>query len=98
MEAFRKLADDRAMPETAQESEDFPLSEEPDSGSMTEEAPEGLTADRSTEGYREDGEPGRNNNERIMALYRQGKSAKDIARELELGVGEVKLVIGLFRD
>lgn len=40
----------------------------------------------------------RNNNERIMALYSQGKSATAIARELGLGVGEVKLVIGLFRN
>lgn len=40
----------------------------------------------------------RNNNERIMALYSRGKSATAIARELGLGVGEVKLVIGLFRN
>lgn len=35
------------------------------------------------------------NKERIRLLYRQGKSAAEIARELELGVGEVKLVIDL---
>jgi len=38
-----------------------------------------------------------NNNERILELYRAGKSAVDIAKELELGVGEVKLVIDLFK-
>ncbi len=38
-----------------------------------------------------------NNNEKILRLYRQGKSAVDIARELDLGVGEVKLVLDLFR-
>lgn len=41
---------------------------------------------------------GVNNNERILKLYREGKSAIDIARELGLGVGEVKLVIGLFQN
>lgn len=40
---------------------------------------------------------GRSNNERILELYRQGKSKVAIARELGLGVGEVKLVIDLFR-
>lgn len=43
-------------------------------------------------------EQGRNNNERILELYRQGKSTVLIARELGLGVGEVKLVIDLFRQ
>ncbi len=37
-------------------------------------------------------------NQRILELYRKGKSAVDIAKELGLGVGEVKLVIGLFRE
>lgn len=39
---------------------------------------------------------GRNNNERILELHNQGKSNVAIAKELGLGVGEVKLVIGLF--
>lgn len=39
-----------------------------------------------------------NNNQRILALYRNGKDAVEIARELGLGVGEVRLVIGLFRE
>lgn len=43
-------------------------------------------------------EQGRNNNERILELYRQGKSTVLIARELGLGVGEVKLVIDLFKQ
>lgn len=42
-------------------------------------------------------EQGRNNNERILELYKQGKSTVLIARELGLGVGEVKLVIDLFK-
>ena len=39
---------------------------------------------------------GRNNNERILELHRAGKSNVAIAKELGLGIGEVKLVIGLF--
>lgn len=37
-----------------------------------------------------------NNNERILELHNQGKSNVAIAKELGLGVGEVKLVIDLF--
>lgn len=41
---------------------------------------------------------GRNNNERILELYNRGKSMVAIAKELGLGVGEVKLVIDLFKN
>ena len=42
--------------------------------------------------------PGKgNNNQKIIELHEQGKSTVDIAKELNLGVGEVKLVIDLFR-
>lgn len=47
-------------------------------------------------GLPEEDRQGYNNNERILRLYRQGKPAVAIAKELGLGVGEVKLVIGLF--
>lgn len=40
----------------------------------------------------------RNNNDKILELHRQGKSNVAIARELRLGVGEVKLVIDLYRN
>lgn len=39
---------------------------------------------------------GRNNNERILDLHNRGKSNMAIAKELGLGIGEVKLVIDLF--
>lgn len=39
-----------------------------------------------------------NSNERILELYDQGMDKVDIARELGLGVGEVKLVIDLFKN
>ncbi|MFT3985662.1 MAG: DUF6115 domain-containing protein [Lachnospiraceae bacterium] len=38
-----------------------------------------------------------NHNQRILELYQHGKSNVDIAKELNLGVGEVKLVIDLFK-
>ncbi len=38
----------------------------------------------------------RNNNDVILALHKEGKSNMAIARELGLGIGEVKLVIDLF--
>lgn len=39
---------------------------------------------------------GQNNNERILELHKAGKSNMAIAKELGLGIGEVKLVIDLF--
>lgn len=41
---------------------------------------------------------GGNNNEKILKLYEEGKSNVAIAKELGLGVGEVKLVIDLFKQ
>lgn len=38
-----------------------------------------------------------NNNQKILALYERGMQVVDIARELNLGVGEVQLVIDLFK-
>ena len=38
----------------------------------------------------------RSNKEKILELYRQGKSNIEIAKQLNLGVGEVNLVLGLF--
>ncbi|MBQ8878827.1 MAG: hypothetical protein IJ029_08875 [Lachnospiraceae bacterium] len=42
------------------------------------------------------GRGGRNSNERILELHKAGKSNMAIAKELGLGIGEVKLVIDLF--
>lgn len=41
-------------------------------------------------------EVGKNKNEKILDLHKKGKSNVAIAKELGLGVGEVKLVIDLF--
>lgn len=40
---------------------------------------------------------GQNNNERILELHNRGKSNVLVAKELGIGVGEVKLVIDLFK-
>lgn len=38
-----------------------------------------------------------NYNKKILSMHKQGKSIIEIARELGLGLGEVQLVIGLYR-
>lgn len=42
-------------------------------------------------------EEAENNNDRILRLHKEGVPTVDIAKELGLGVGEVKLVINLYR-
>lgn len=46
---------------------------------------------------REDGYSAVNNNEKILALNAEGKSNVEIAKQLGIGIGEVKLVIDLFK-
>lgn len=43
-------------------------------------------------------EEAQNQNEKILSLHRAGKSNMAIAKELGMGVGEVKLVIDLFKE
>ncbi len=43
-------------------------------------------------------EKSKNSNEKILGLHKEGKSQTAIAKELGLGVGEVKLVIDLFEQ
>ena len=72
---------------TSEKAEEYPVQEvEPEQKISTD------GADVLQEGDRQN----YNNNERIVGLYREGKTAVEIARELELGIGEVKLVIDLF--
>lgn len=51
---------------------------------------------KGTETPQAPGGPERNNNVKILELYQQGMSIVNIAKELDLGVGEVKLVVDLF--
>ncbi len=57
---------------------------------------ESLTGDSKQRGKKENAEQ-KNNNERILKLYGEGKSDVVIAKELGLGVGEVRLVIDLYK-
>lgn len=43
-------------------------------------------------------EAGNGQKQRILTMYKDGKTAVEIAKKLGMGVGEVKLVIGLFRE
>ncbi len=54
--------------------------------------------DKATVYVSEEEDAGRNSNEKILELYKQGKSNVVIAKELGLGVGEVKLVIDLYKN
>lgn len=87
-----------SVPQTSVPVESVPQASVP-VASMPQPAP---LPDMSTAGrvsfLQEKAADGQNNNERILELYRQGKSKVAIAKELGLGVGEVKLVIDLFRN
>lgn len=61
-------------------------------------AEESLSIEEQEEILEEQEEELVNHNELILERYREGRTAIEIARELGLGVGEVKLVIGLFRE
>ena len=39
-----------------------------------------------------------NKNEQILALHKEGKSEVEIAKALDCGLGEVKLVLGLYKE
>lgn len=62
---------------------------------------QGEDAENDPEGESElqfvlDGEK-ENSNDMILALYQEGKTVRDIAKELSLGIGEVKLVVDLYK-
>lgn len=63
----------------------------------TEEAYEDSGMEPPTESELEE-DKNYNNNEKILRLHKLGKSKTAIAKELGLGVGEVKLVIDLFEQ
>jgi len=90
----------KAVPQPA------PPLEEDEDEAFNEEEWDDFNNDESDEDDEEDGPmisfnmrtPGsRNNNERILELHKAGKSNTAIAKELGLGIGEVKLVIDLFK-
>lgn len=64
----------------------------PSQGDVTEKGPVNIQFANIENGKNN----GRNSNERILELHKAGKSNMAIAKELGLGIGEVKLVIDLF--
>lgn len=92
MTALSSASSEIVLP-SAESAVVFPK-EEVDLESMQEEQPEEIatedSGDRNKQVY--------NNNENILRLYKEGMSAVTIARKLDLGVGEVKLVIDLFQN
>lgn len=92
VQSFQKLTPDSASVDTAKQVEkngtvkvDF---EDKTEKSTTPDI--SFTGGLNTEG--------RNCNEKIVELHKQGKSKVAIAKELGLGVGEVKLVIDLYQN
>lgn len=68
---------------------------EPQEQKKAEEVTE--TAAEQPENEPEEQSEQMNHNEKILALYREGKSYVEIAKELGLGQGEVRLVVGLYK-
>lgn len=52
---------------------------------------------KKEESVEKEAEKSANNNKEILELYNQGKTNMEIAKQLGLGIGEVKLVIDLFK-
>ncbi len=59
---------------------------------------EGYVAEEFPEHLRKPPTFGRNSNDKVLELYGQGVPTVDIAKQLGLGVGEVKLVIDLYKN
>lgn len=83
----RKRASSR---KAAGQMEEIILPDEDQASGGKDTAPAGETPGEPVD------ESGKNSNERILQLHKAGKSNMAIARELGLGLGEVKLVIDLF--
>lgn len=77
----------------------IPVSADADAGSDTSEKSVLLSNENSGDvelHFDRDNESRKNNNELIRKMHEEGKSNMAIAKELGLGMGEVKLVIDLF--
>ena len=72
-----------------------PSSDKDDKADMAEESPK--EPQKEDISFTDNSAGKDNKNERILELHHAGKSNVEIAKELELGVGEVKLVIDLFK-
>lgn len=101
----REVESATQIPEPVQPvSSDVPTQAEPSVLVQTASAQESefsrlVTDEHTVEEFIADDDPEEdgNNNERILALSEQGLSTVEIAKTLGLGVGEVKLVIDLYK-
>lgn len=69
-----------------------------DGGSFGGETSDGGAESRGTESGGAQPEKMANNNDKILELFNRGMSNKEIAKELGLGVGEVRLVVDLYNS
>lgn len=92
VQSFQKLTPDSVSADTAKKSEKNSAFKE----DVKEKTENSTAVDISFTGGLNAEE--RNSNEKIMELHKQGKSNVAIAKELGLGVGEVKLVIDLYQN
>lgn len=90
----RKKAVRKPKTETAEEADSTKEATETKKAEKEEKAEKASRVDLSMAAPVKQG--GRNSNERILELHKAGKSNMAIAKELGLGIGEVKLVIDLF--
>ena len=93
----------KAAASVSSKDEDEPVPEEEGSSSDTdaqtseEEDRERMNSGADIRLTGDDQDQTGNNNEKILKMHKAGKSNMAIAKELGLGIGEVKLVIDLFR-
>lgn len=88
----------RARKSTKKETKTEQISEIPEQPvTAVEETPKAEENGSVEIRFAEGKEQNRNSNERILELHKAGKSNMAIAKELGLGIGEVKLVIDLFK-
>lgn len=84
----------RKTEEKEPETEILPVEDDPEQFRLFREKPQDTA---TMDSLLEDGNSNmRNSNDRILELHKAGKSTVAIAKELGLGIGEVKLVIDLF--
>lgn len=91
MLSARKNIQEKTVKKTAAKAKSKPKAEEENRAKELVEGSEDISIQ-----FAPGEENGLNNNEKILKLHKQGKSNMAIAKELGLGIGEVKLVIDLF--
>ena len=94
MDEAVKTAENKAKEKAKQPEEERPAESERELSAEPQKQPE-ISPEIGFMG--ETAQEGQNNNEKILEMHRQGKSTVAIAKELGLGVGEVKLVIDLYK-